>query len=198
MDHYRSISSVSFNIPTPASQVTCTTFALNLHAPVGVGVGQQFWTVGGGAVATDIGVPVPLFRGDITLRGGVSENIFYNKSTTSDVRIKLWLLTTVTLPNFSFFPAAPSLAWDPTSSADFITNVGRPFMTREIMLEQGNSYTFKTRFKLRKIDQESYSTGGRSLFMFMIIHNVGSSVATSVDLVSSQNLSFSGDAIGTT
>lgn len=194
--HYRSIASASTSVATLTSPITGTTFGLNLSAPIGTA--NPFWTTSGGLIPLDNSVAAPLFQGDITLRGGVWEVIFYNTSTTNDVRIKVWNVFTMNRPNLAFFPANPSIAWDPSASAEFNEFIGKPFNGREVVIEQGNSYTIKGRMKIQKIDERVYGDLGKCLFLFGLVHTVGAATACTVNINYSLNCSFSADAIGTT
>jgi len=189
--HYRSVLSALTAPVTPASGVTGTIFGINMHRIAA----NQFWTTAGGLIQTDAGVTAPTFKGDIILRGGQYEVQFQNSSSTLDIRIKIWLVKTVTNPDFTFEPTLPPIGWDPTSSPDFIKEIGKPFMAREVTLEQGNSYTMKGRFKLQKIDQTTYNSQGNSIVMYVMLCNVGHAVSTTVGILSSHNMSFSADAI---
>jgi len=194
--HYRSIISNATTIATPANYTTGTLTGLNLDRLNG----QPFWTVAGGAAATDFGVTPPLFKGDIVRRGGIYEMQFQNPSTTGDIRLRLWLIRSVTNPDFSFEPVgglAPTI-WDPTASPDFIKEIGKPMWAREVVIENGNSYTFKGRYKMQKIDEETYGSQGLCNILYIMACNVGHVTPTTINVLGSHNLSFSADAIGTT
>ncbi|ANC51558.1 putative capsid protein [Llama faeces associated circular DNA virus-1] len=197
-NHWRSFSSSQQNVTTPAGTLDTALFAINLTSPIGNT--SPFWTAAGGLVPTDIGVTPPKFVGDITLRGGVWECIIYNQSTTQDIRFKSWLVRTVDTPNFTPFPATSPISWEPSIAADFVQYIGKPFQSREVVIESGNSYTLKGRYRVEKIDQKVQAVAGRQLFLFGLIHNVGSAgaVAQTMNIVTSQNLSFAADAVGTT
>lgn len=192
--HYRSILSNSSAPVTPATVNTGLLLGTNMYRTGGV----PFWTTAGGLLQTDSSITPPLFKGDIILRGGVWECQCTNTSTTNDVRIKVWVMRSTNDPDFSFEPALPPVAWDPTAAPDFIKEIGKPYMFREIVLEQGNSYTLKGRFKLQKIDEVTYGRQGLSPLVYMLFHNVGHATATTINVLYNYNLSFSADAIGTT
>lgn len=189
--HYRSINTAELTASTPASKVAGAIFGIDMHR---IG-GNSFWTVLGGLVPADSAITPPTFKGDITLRGGQYETQFYNTSTTNDIRIKIWFVMSVTNPDFTFEPTLPPIAWDPSASPDFIKEIGKPFGAREVTLEQGNSYTIKGRYKLRKIDQNTNISQGESLIMYCMLCNVGHATATNVNIISSHNMSFSADAV---
>lgn len=187
--HWRSLSSTSFNIVTTASNVTGTLTGINLWK----NAGTSFFTAAGGTVLADTGAVVPTFIGDIILRGGRTEVTFYNSSATGDVRIKVFLLNTVTDPGFSIEPVSPPIGWDSTVSPDFAQQIGKTWMMKEVVIEQGNSWTYQMRHKLCKIDQLTYSIEGKSPLMYALLSNVGHIVPTTVVITKSYNLSFSGD-----
>lgn len=192
--HYRSIFTTSGNVSTPADDVSSNVFGLNMirHSP-----GLSFWLTAGGAVRVDTAGTMPLFNGDIILRGGIFSFTISNQNAT-DVRASIWLIQSVQDPDFVFEPANVSQLWDPSVSPDFVSHLGKPFVNRTILIEGGTSYTFTRRLNMQKIDQTTYNLEGRSPLIYLSISNVGQAAATTVRLTRSYNLSFSADAIGTT
>jgi len=192
--HYRSLYCTSGTVTTPANNTDYGLFGINLYRN---GPATQFWTVAGGALPIDIGGTVPLFKSDITLRGGVWSVVFHNPGP-GDIMLTIWKVFTVTDPLLSSFPAAAVKGWDPTVSGDFSTLIGKAGFNKSVSIEGGNSYTLTGRFKIQKIDQARYELEGKAPWLFCGIANVGTSAIVNVNFTKSHNLSFSGDAIGTT
>jgi len=64
----------------------------------------------------------------ILLRGGIWNVEFKNLAVTDlDVKIKVFLLTSVNRPDFAFEPTTAPNLWDPTASPDFINFIGKPY-----------------------------------------------------------------------
>jgi len=192
--HYRSILTLSTESDhvTPSSFVTGTLVFHNMYRTIGA---EPFWTAAGGAQEIDQGDGVPEFGDEIILRGGKFTYTISNRST-NDIKVKLWRFTTGNNPDLTLIPgdlAPQDKAWDPSVIPDFYTQVGKPFMAREVVIEGGNSYTFVTRFKSQKIDQNAYENNSRSPYIMALVSNVGNSVANDFEVNRSYNLSFSGD-----
>jgi len=192
-NHWRSIQANTFSLTTPADATSSVIGGFNMYRQTS----NPFWIAAGGAVPTDTSIAVSAFKGDITIRGGVYELIIANAGTgsTQDVRIKLFVITTVSNPDFAFQPVAPPIGWDPTASADFIKNIGRPHMIKEVLLNEANAYVHKGRFRIQKIDEIQYGEQGHAPIIYIQAHNVGHTTATVINIQMSHNLSFSGDAV---
>jgi len=192
--HYRSLGAATATINTPANNTDMTLGGVDLYR---FGLGNKFWTAGGGAITNDTGVALPLFIGDIILRGGVWAVTFHNPAST-DVMVTVWEVFTIADPGLSVFPVLSVKGWDPSVSSDFSTLIGKSGRNRQVTIEGGNSYTITGRFKVQKIDQAVYELEGKSPWLFYSIANVGTAAAVGLNLVRTYNLSFSADAIGTT
>jgi len=160
-----------------------------------------FWTTAGGTLPIDLGGTVPTFGDEIILRGGKFELTITNQatSTVDDIKVKIYRMTTGNNPDFTtYFPGPLTLvdqAWDPSVEPDLYTQVGKPWLAREVLLKEGESYTFVTRFKSQKIDQDAYLNMSRSPYIIVQYGNVGNSSAHSLEIKRSYNLSFSGDVV---
>jgi len=72
----------------------------------------------------------------LLLEGGIWNVEFKNLAVTDlDVKIKVFLLTSVNRPDFAFEPTTAPNLWDPTASPDFINFIGKPYKTWETVLE---------------------------------------------------------------
>lgn len=186
--HYRSLAVNSSNVATPANVTDAAIFGLNAYRLGAV----PFWTAAGGALPIDAGVPVPVFGGDIILRGGVYSVTFYNPGP-SDVRIVIWKTFTVADPNLALLPALSVVGWDPSVTADFTAQIAKPTWNKSVIIDVGSSYTLSDRFKIQKIDENTYGAEGRSPIYFCALSNVGSAISSLVNITRSYNLSFSAD-----
>jgi len=190
--HYRSILTASEVVATPANPTQGVPVYYNMYN-FGPAL-SPFWTVAGGAQEIDLGDGVPEFGDEIVLRGGKFEITFQNTGN-EDIKIKLYRITTGNNPDLTLIPSGLGVfdkQWDPSVVPDFYTQFGKPFMSKEVVIEQGNSYTFVTRFKSQKIDQNAYDNSSRSPFVMMLISgNVG--VGGTVLINRGYSLAFSGD-----
>lgn len=190
MTKFRSLRANSTVHTTGATPLDGICFAQNMYRYSSV----PFWQVGGGLQPHDFGITTALFNGDITLRGGVWRISFTNGSTVGDdVRIRLWVLRSVSNPAFTFMPATHVNGWDPTASPDLIKEIGKPYRQVEKLLEAGQTFTYEERFKLQKIDQIQYGVEGKSPIVIVSIENVGHANAVNVAVQRTYNLSFCGD-----
>jgi len=176
------------------SVTTGTVKFYNMYRTIGA---EPFWTVAGGAQELDLGDGVPEFGDEIILRGGKFELTIHNTSSDQDVKVKLWRFTTGNNPDLTLIPgdlAPQDKQWDPSVVPDFYTQVGRPFMSREVTINALDNYTFVTRFQSQKMDQNAYENDSRSPFIMLLISR-NDQPASDVDVrvTRGYNLSFSGD-----
>jgi len=186
--HYRSLITTSSTSTTPLNDVQCNIFGLNMYRHTV----DPFWTALGGAIPIDVGVPIPTFTGNIILRGGVYSVTVVNQST-NDLRVNLFMTTSVARPNTALVPANFGSSWDPSCTAGFSAQMAKVYMTKSVIIEGGNSWNFSRRFNIQKIDLDTYANEGLTPFVFLSVTNVGSIVANAFRIVRSYNLSFSGD-----
>jgi len=156
---------------------------------------EPFWTTAGGAQELDNADGVPEFGDEIILRGGLFRLNIHNGSS-NDMKIKLWRFNTGNNPDLTLIPsdlAPQDQMWDPSVIPDFYTQVGKPFMSREVVIEGGNSYTFTTRFKSQKIDQNAYENNSRAPYVMILVGNQGVVASGAFSATRGYSLSFSGD-----
>jgi len=188
--HYRSVLTESLAFTTPASSNDGTIQFFNMYKFSGTGFG----TAAGGAREIDVGAGVPTFEeSSFVLRGGRYEMCISNTSG-QDIKVKLFRITTGNRPDFSIVGATEDSAWDPSVTGDFYNQIGKPWMTREVIINQGDQYVFSTRFKTQKIDGQAYIDDARSPYICILVscHTTGSA---NFIITQSYNLSFSADAI---
>lgn len=188
--HYRSVLTEPVILNVPASQSSGVLQFFNMYQFSGVG----FATVAGGAREIDAGAGVPTFEeSSFVLRGGRYTLTIINQGS-SDIKLKLWRITTGNNPDFSIVGSTEEAAWDPSVTPDFYNQIGKPFMSREVIINGLDSYTFSTRFKTQKIDGEAYINNARSPYICILISSIDGSVSQAT-AIQSYNLSFTGDAI---
>jgi len=191
--HYRSILTINEIDGTFASP---TTSKLKIYNMYNFGPSlNPFWTVAGGAQELDNGDGVPEFGDEIVLRGGLFRINIHNAST-NDMKVKIWRITTGNNPDLTAVPndlTPLDQMWDPSVVPDFYTQFGRPFMSREVVIEGGNSYTFVTRFKSQKIDQNAYENNARTPYIMLQLANQGSIDENEFSITRGYNLSYSAD-----
>lgn len=192
--HWRSAFSTSGAITTPATTTTATFQATQLMKTAGT---IPFYTAAGGLVPDDLGVALPTFKGDLTLRGGRWNFMIHNSTAAGvDVRVRTWLVFTNANPDFSYEPSGTlPLLWEPSLQPDWNEKIGKVIMSREVLLESGNNWSMSGKFKLQKIDQEQYAGHGKVLLLILNVMNIGIATSHSLQFTTSYNLSFSGDAI---
>ncbi|AXF52029.1 MAG: putative capsid protein [Cressdnaviricota sp.] len=189
--HYRSVLTQDLNLSTPATLTDGTIQLFNMYQFGGVGFG----TAAGGAREIDLGAGVPTFEeSSFILRGGKYELTIANLST-SDLKMKLWRITTGNNPDLSVVPASEDWGWDPSVTPDFFNQVGKPWMSREVIINGNDQYTFSTRFKTQKIDGEAYINNARSPYLCILVSSQDGGGVANFKAIQSYNLSFSADAI---
>lgn len=193
--HYRSVFDATSAMTTPNTLTTATLTLFNA-------LSTPFWTVGGGAQVVDLAIAVPGFSGDIILRGGISRLSISNRpqATTAAMdccRVTIYAVwTTANTATFPAFPATPSTMWDPSLVPDF-ERYGKVMFKREALLKgDGEAVQVYFKYKPQKIDQAIFSAGGQRLVWMVLVSQLTNPDATAEDLdvVNSQNISFSADA----
>lgn len=196
--HYRSVIDRTVNFATPNDLINAT---LSVQSALPL----SFWTTAGGTKPVDVGVLVPTFSGDITLRGGIARVAVTNRvnpvdTTPSDpVRITIYAVWTDSNTSAFVLPAATQKTmWDPSLEADF-TKFGKVQFKRETILKgDGESVQCYFKYKPQKIDQAVFNGGGHQLVWFILASQMSNTETTptgeTVDVVLSHNISFSADA----
>lgn len=188
----------------PALQVTAGVFQQH-HT-----VGSEFWI--SGVQPPDIGAAVPLFRGEITLRGGIARLMVGAYPENVIMRIKVYAVWANKNPDKDVYGLINNtnvqVEWDPSVVPEFSTKFGKILYQREAMVPVGESFEITHRFKPQKIDQAVYrgappaagnEVAGNQLWWIVCIVPLDiNGISGPVTCVNSFNLSFSADAIGTT
>lgn len=156
-----------------------------------------FWFGTGGAQPIDTGVALPLFKGDITVRGGKWTFSAIN-NTTKILKVFAWYYWSIKRPNFTILPAGPLASYDPTITADFASNIGRVLKSEVYILKPGEGFNWERRLRPMKIDEITYNNNGNLPYLLIGVQNLTDNTINGVSAQTGFNLSFSADAIGTT
>ena len=190
--HYRSIKTSGITHVTPANAADGTIRLFNMYRHGN----DAFWVTAGGLQPHDTGITQAVFGGDITLRGGVWRmEIQNNSASAGDIRVRAFIMNSVSNPNFTFEPTSGPSLWDPSGAPDFLRMIGKPYKTLEAVIEENKSWTFGGRFKIQKIDEITYGAQGYSPIVILCVSNVGTAVAQSFHVSRQYNLSFAGNAL---
>jgi len=161
--------------------------------------GAFFWTSAGGAQPTDTGGSVPLFSGDIILRGGKWSLTYCNTSATDTIKMTVWYTFTVSRPDTSIIPTTAGPGWDPSMLPDFATKYGKIMRTEQVLLAPLQTWEYQKRLFIRKFDQyDAASLLGNTPVLLFGLENCTQNALAAGFLKHTLNVSFSGDAIGTT
>lgn len=192
--HYRSnaalTSTVTTSLTNPTGVITIVDAIDNGVAP--------FYTVAGGAIVLDQGTAVPLFKDDIIIRGGKMCLSFLNSDAALSVEIQAWLIKPAPRINTTNLPSVVPAGWDPSLVSEFTKDVGRIMYSTKFLLEPGNISTVERRIPIQKIDQEAWADDGQRWKWIVLCRDYNNTLAVNVLVTSYFNLSFAGDAIGTT
>lgn len=167
-----------------------------------------FWTVAGGLRDLDFGVTPPLFKGDITLRGGIARLFIGSYPENVPLRVKVWAVWSKTQPDVDIYNAVNNTnqptEWDPSTVPDFTTKFGKILYSKQALVPVGESFEIVHRFKPQKIDQVRFTgtalepAGNQLWWMFQLVNLDANTLSDRITCVNSFNVSFSADAIGTT
>lgn len=172
-----------------------------------------FWTVAGGAQQLNEADAVPLFKGDITLRGGICRIVVTN-SDIQPVRAKVWAIWAERTPSTNVYnltnAVVRSQEFDPSVVPDFHL-FGKVLYKKEVLLLPGQQpFEVVHRLKVQKIDQRDFNgeaaspgdldemAGSQLWWCWQLIPQTENTVADNYSALLSFNLSFVADAIGTT
>lgn len=191
--HYRSLQSNAATIVTQANEAVGT---IGLDRPLRLG-SNAFWVTAGGAQNINFGTTIPLFSGDIILRGGMWGMQFRNGSATLPIGIKVYVGRTMANPTASL-PGTSNVGWDPSLVSEFKSEYGKITYNTVVQLEPGESFKLERRVGIQKIDQNVWSAYGNMPFVLVHVYNIGHATAVTCNVLTYYNLSFSADAIGTT
>lgn len=193
--HYRSIGSTSGSLASPVGSTTANTSFVNALD----NGAATFWTTTGGALSPDTGVSVPLFKGDITLRGGIIGVRVYNDGAYP-MHLKIWLVWTkdsFATNSANYTLSGVPIGWDPTTVPDFARDLTF-IKSWSFNIEQLNMITVEHKLRPTKIDQLRFATDVTRPFWLFSVSDGDTAGQDNARVVSYFNVSFSADAIGTT
>lgn len=193
MQHYRSVGAGSGSISTPVGSNTMT---ISLLQAMDNGV-ASFWSTGGGVLAPDASAAIPLFRGDITVRGGMVGLRLYGDGAYPS-QLMIYLVKNCPRPDSSIVTSPQPVGWDPTTVPDFTRDFGRVIFSRRMILEPLGMISVERRIWPMKIDQQSWGVDAQRLTWLIAVADGDTSGQDNIRCVPYFNLSFSADAIGTT
>lgn len=192
--HYRSVAATSGTIPTLASasqwtisQVPALRYSVN-----------DFFTSAGGGIDPD-GATLSKFASEtIVIRGGlITFSVANTSGVIQPVKVQVFLVKTSLDFDPAFIPTSATLGWDPSCAVAFKDKVGKIILKREMILEDGGGMDISWRVPIQKLNQEAY-VQERGTYMWIFLVNSQLGVVDAFDYAATYNLSFSGDAIGTT
>lgn len=202
--HYRSNFFVSNTVQTGGT--------LGFSPPItafpelGATTTVPFWTVAGGAIDIDRNTSLPLFSGDITLRGGKIGITLCVADATTDViaaSVYLCFIRQGTRDPATLATSSRPYGWDPEVEPDMATSGTKVLRRWTAFLKYPNPVlTCEHKVRPRKIDRAWYLTNATApastpsgQFAFLVhICNLTSTTDTAVALGRYHNLSFSADA----
>lgn len=186
--HWRSNIANSFVITTPANNTNMTISSFG-----SMNYGNVFWGAAGGAVEHDVGLGLPLFQGNIVLRGGMWGLSFYNADFLP-VSIKIYIGNTVARPDASLVPGTVNIGWDPSLTADIGTDYAKFGKAYTVSIDGQQSYKLERRIRTRNVDQETWIQNGYAPTVMIAVSNLGTVSSKSITVTRYYNLSFTGDA----
>lgn len=157
-----------------------------------------FWTAAGGAAIIDSGTTLPLFTGDIVIRGGKLGLRIYNESTGQPMNVKVWLTRDSRTPNYSSLVSPQPISFDMSLLTEFRKLFGTILLQKDYLLETNAQAEIEYRLRVQKIDQREWVDGRRYQWWIMVSDPDTTAGTAQCRLVSYFNMSFCADSIGTT
>lgn len=197
-EHWRSYQAVSTTPTTLASTTTMSSVALPA-----IRFTNPFWVAAGGAISPDGSTALPLFSGDVVVRGGTMGLRLTNQLDTTaanavNVHGMVYLVKTSKNYTPGGFPGTVFVGFDPTLISDFDTLVGRVLYRKSFLLKDAESALIEYRLRIQKFDVGDYVNDRNSYVWFIVLGSVDTATSHGVVATRYFNLSFSADAIGTT
>lgn len=195
-EHYRSCVCAADTFLTPA-----TTTAMTVISQASLRfVANPFYTAAGGAISPDSAQALPLFTGDVIIRGGMIglrlTNTFDSAAPANNtLQGVVFLVRTTKNYTPAALPATIPVGWDPTLVQDFNTKIGRIVYRKSFLLRDTDSANIEYRLRLRKVDVGDYVNEFNELIWIVIGGNVDVSTARVMNVQYYYNLSFSADAV---
>lgn len=189
--HYRTNGSALGSLVTPAGAITMT---LGRAQAFDNGV-APFWQATGGALSKDPGIAVPVFKGNIVIRGGIVGIRIHNLPTAvMDINVSVYLIRNAPRPSYTNLPAVAPIGWEPTLTSEFNQDIGSIKYSRRFTLSPGGTMNLERRLPIQKIDLESWAVDASRWEWLIGISDTDGAGFTTVQIVTYFNASFSGDA----
>ena len=191
---HRSVQSVT---GTAVSAIALGTQNVFFRAAIeDAGAGFRFWETLGGLVTQDgDSVTTAFGGGDLFIRGGKVIHSFYNNGTVS-VKLRTWEARTTKNGGIPSNPAGAVTGWDPSyplGASEDASRLYRFFKEITVILKPGESWERTTFVRAQKVDQTLWIANQDRDFFIYSLENLQSIVATSLQVVSAYNLTFTGD-----
>lgn len=201
-NHYRSLAAIPNTLQTgtvqgqgPLNAEVC--FSQVPTPPTLIG----FWEPTGGLLPTDLGVSVPgTFNGDLTFRGGKQGfTMSVSGAITQLIGVHVWVVKLIKHPIWqTALPALANWGFDPTMIPDWSRNVGTLVDSRTFILDPTcRSGFYERKFPIQKYDQGVFhqdNLGGGGYLLISHVCNLSDTTDVGVDVLTTYNCSFSGDA----
>ena len=193
LQHYRSMGAGSGAISTPVGSSTMTVATVDA---MDNGI-NSFWTATGGTLTPDTGVAVPIFRGNITVRGGMVGLRIYNDGAYS-AHVQVYLVRQVPRPVAGTITSPVPVGFDPSGYPDFSKDFGKIITSRRMLIRALDVVSIEKRIWPMKIDQYNWATEASRLVWIIFAADADVTGQDNIRTVNYFNVSFSADAIGTT
>jgi len=195
-EHYRSNAAVSFGISTNNN-----TTDLNVAAEIALKTGVNDFFIGaGGARSPDASVSLPLFNGNLIVRGGmigmrICNNMDPVLANTSSLHGTILLLKTT--KNFvpANIPGTVQHGWDPSLIQDFDTRIGRILYRKNFLLRDAEAAVVEYRLKCEKIDINDFFGSFNTYLWLVLVGNTDGIISHQLTGTKYWNLSFVGDSM---
>lgn len=188
--HVRSNQSTTELLTSGAS---ANLYASHLRSALTNTAGNQFWTVGGGALPIDSGV-IPIVQGELVIRGGMIGIKCINAPGTADpINVSIYLIKIGDEFDNSLIPATTFHGWDPTVTPEFNQKLGRIVLRRTFLIENGNVGELKYRLPISKIDGVAFTSERNQFYWFVQVNSAN--VGDTLLFTRYHNLSFTADFV---
>jgi len=159
-----------------------------------------FYTAAGGAINPDAAQALPIFTGDVTLRGGmigcrIANTFDATDSARTTIQGTVYLIKTTKNFDPALVLTPLPVGWDPTIVQDFNTFIGRILYRKTFLLRDADSAVIEYRLKCQKIDVGDYVADFSSYAWLVLAGNVDTAAARSFAVTLFYNLSFCADAV---
>lgn len=196
MTHYRSNLAVQYTVSTANNNVSSNTFQIPALRPANV----QFYIAGGGAIAPDTTQPLPLFTGNLTIRGGIIGCRLCNTLDTivtsqNSLQGTVFLIKTTRNYTPTLMPANVPIGFDTSLVQDFATVIGRIVYKKQFLLRENDSAEIEYRLKTRRIDIGDYVLDRNQFVWVLLVSNLDNVTPRALSFSSYHNISFSGNAV---